>query len=100
MVRTLHRHPDMTAGELGELMGLTAASIRHARMRFGRWPKHSEKVCVMCDQRPVWADSKKARRMHLCKACYLAEMQRQAEEDRESARVRKYRQRVREERDE
>lgn len=95
MVRTLHRHPDMTAPELGDLMGLTADSVRMARKRYGRWTAHSDAICVLCDQRPVWRESARARGMRLCKACYLAEMRKRSEEDRESARVRQYDRRTR-----
>lgn len=92
MVRTLHGHPDMTAGELGELMGLTAESIRCARKRYGRFI--TGPVCGMCNERPVWATSPMAKRYGLCHACYIEEMRRQAEEAREDAAMRTFRART------
>lgn len=96
MVRTMQRHPDMTAAELGELMGLTAESIRQARKRFGRWSKGTDALCVMCDERPVWGTSKAARQLRLCKHCFTVEERRRQEEERERAALRKFRQRTRE----
>lgn len=87
-VAELKRHPDMTSAELAEAMGSTAAAIRHARSRFGRWPSGTDGLCVVCDARPVFSESREARRWGLCKACYLAERERRAAEEAESARVR------------
>lgn len=92
--RVLWEHPDMTAVELSALLpGRSPQSVRHARMRFGRYNRSlvgMEGVCVRCDDRPVWAESRHARRMHLCKDCYLSEME---ERDREEARANAARQR-------
>lgn len=95
MVDVLHRHPDMEAAELAELMGLTVESVRSARKRFGRFGKGTRGLCIVCDSRPVWAESAKAKRMGLCKGCYLTEMRKRDEERREHAAQRQYRHRTR-----
>lgn len=88
MVRRLHRHPDMTAAEMASILGVTPSAVRHARQRYGRYTTGSEKICVACDERPVWDGSRAAKRMGLCKACFLEEMDRRDAERRDADRVR------------
>jgi len=96
MVEVLQRHPDMTAAELADLMGLTVESVRCARKRFGRWPGRVDGLCIVCDERPVWRESAKARAMRLCKGRYIREERRRDEERREHAAQRQYRHRTKE----
>lgn len=89
-VREMQRHPEMTSAALAELMGTTACAIRHARQRYGRYPKGT---CCVCGERPVWGESRRARRMGLCKGCFLMEEARRVREGAESDRVRQARHR-------
>lgn len=87
--------PYATAREVADALGMEVGRVRYIRKRYGRgWDRASE-ICVVCDQRHVWDESAQARSMHLCKACYLAEMRRRDEEERESAAVRQMRKRTR-----
>lgn len=85
----------MSARELGRLLGRSAYSVARARARYGRWDTGTERICRACDERPVWEESAKARRMGLCKACYLAEERRRMEEGPEADAVRSMRRRRR-----
>ena len=92
--RVLWENYDLPSAELARLLpGRSPKAVRRARERFGRYNRAlvgMEGVCVRCDDRPVWAESRHARRMHLCKDCYLSEME---ERDREEARANAARQR-------
>lgn len=80
-------HPEMTAAELASrLPGRTAKAVRRIRERHGRGSGPA--VCRLCD-RPVWAESARARRMGLCKGCYLDEMERREAEERRAGALRK-----------
>ena len=87
-VATLHAHPDWTAAELAEALGVTEASVKYARRTYGRWSSNASGLCVSCDQRPVYVESKEARRLGLCKGCWLEEQRKRLEEDAESTRLR------------
>lgn len=86
----------MTAAELGELLGVSAWAVRHARARFGRYDSGADGLCRRCEDRPVWGESPRARKMGLCKGCYLEEMRKRLAEEREGAAVRQARKRSRE----
>ena len=87
-VATVQAHPDWTAAELAVLVGTTPRSIDYARYRFGRFPSNAAGLCAVCDQRPVYAESREAKRLGLCKGCWLKEQRRRLEEDAESTRLR------------
>lgn len=91
----LHLHPDMTALEIGRKLGRSEASVEHARQRYGRWDSSAQKVCACCSERVVWEESEHARRLRLCKGCYLREMRVRQSEDAEANRVRQARFRAR-----
>lgn len=93
-VAAVRRMPDSSAPEVERETGIPAERVRYIRKRYGRgWDGPG--TCCLCHVRPVWAESAKARRMGLCKGCYLAEERRRAEEERESAALRQYRKRTR-----
>lgn len=72
----------MTAGELARLLPRHSPSaIRNRRSRKGRWSRVRTPLCSRCDERPVWTESPRARKMGLCKGCYLHEMEHRARED-------------------
>lgn len=89
-VREMQRHPEMPSAALAARMGTTAAAIRHARHRFGRYPTGT---CCVCGERPVWAESRRAARLGLCKGCFLKEEERRAREGAAADRVRQARHR-------
>lgn len=92
--RVLWEHPGMSSAALAAIMpGRSPVSVRRARARFGRTDGTIAGLCVRCDDRPVWGESARARKMRLCKGCYLREEAMRLEEERESARVRKMRER-------
>ena len=91
----MQAHPAETAREVSEMTGIPPNRVAYVRKRFGRGWDRVASVCVACDSRPVWGESPQASRMHLCKGCYLAEMRRRDEEERESAAVRQARKRTR-----
>lgn len=80
--------PYATAPEISDATGIPVDRVRYIRKRFGRAWDGARLICCACDTRPVWEESPGARRMHLCKGCYLKEMRRRDEEERESAAVR------------
>ena len=83
-------HPEMTAAELSAMLpGRTAKAVRRIRERHGRRVAGSTPTCRACDARPVWEESPRARRMGLCKGCYLDEMERRAAEDARANALRK-----------
>ena len=90
MVRTMQAHPDMTAAELAGLLGATPSAVRHARQRYGRFSTGADLMCASCGERPVWDGSRSAKRMRLCKGCYLDEMERRAAEARAYATARQH----------
>ena len=87
-VALIQSHPDWTAAELAALLGVTTRSVDYARRRFGRFPSNAVRLCVACDQRPVYVESREAKRLGLCKGCWLKEQRRRLEEDAESTRLR------------
>ncbi len=84
----MQAHPAETAREVSEMTGIPPNRVAYVRKRFGRGWDRAASVCVACDSRPVWQESPPARRMHLCKGCYLEEMRRRHAEDRDGAAVR------------
>ena len=83
-IEYVQSHPEMTAREVSQgLPGRTPHAVEQIRSRYGRWPGSARSLCVECDERVVWAESPRARKMRLCKGCYLREM-----EMRESERLR------------
>lgn len=83
-------HPEMTAAELSAMLpGRTAKAVRRIRERHGRRVAGATPTCRACDARPVWEESPRARRMGLCKGCYLDEMERRSAEDARANALRK-----------
>lgn len=83
-------HPEMTAAELASILPWrTAKAVRRIRERHGRRRAGTAPPCRACDSRPVWEESPRARRMGLCKGCYLDEMERRAAEDARANALRK-----------
>lgn len=83
-------HPEMTAAELSAMLpGRTAKAVRRIRERHGRRRAGTAPPCQACDSRPVWEESPRARRMGLCKGCYLDEMERRSAEDARAGALRK-----------
>lgn len=80
----------MSAPELSRslLPGRTPKSIRNRRSRIGRWSAAATPLCRRCDERPVWAESPRARKMGLCKGCYLDEMEHRSREDKRANALR------------
>ncbi len=89
-VAYVQAHPLDTAASLGAWLGRSASSVAHIRERFGRADERRG-VCWRCDARPVWEESRDAARMGLCKGCYLDEMARREDEERESNTLRQKR---------
>lgn len=81
-------HPDMTAEELAGELGTTTRSVEYARRKYGRFYTGSEKLCVACDERPVYIESPQARRLGLCKGCWQEELRRRLDEEPEAVRLR------------
>lgn len=78
----LRAHPEMSAVELHALLPRRSPkAIRRMREREGRWSAAAAPTCRLCDRRPVWEESPRARRMGLCKGCYLDEMEHRGRED-------------------
>lgn len=84
----MQRYPEATASELAAILGVTESAVRHARARYGRYPASMGTVCAVCDERPVWFESRAARALRLCKGCWLREKARRLEEEREETRLR------------
>lgn len=95
--RLLLSHPQWTAAELSEAMGgrHSPRAVECHRSRVGRWSASVAPLCRRCDERPVWEASPRARRMGLCKGCYLDEMEHR---EREAARSNALRQSLHKER--
>ena len=95
--RLLLSHPEWTAEEASEAMGgrHSARAVECRRSRVGRWSADVTPTCRRCDERPVWEESWRARRMGLCKGCYLDEMEHR---DREARRANALRQSLHKER--
>ena len=66
-------HPDWTAKEIAEELGRTPDAVRRIRERYGRYSRTRTPICSKCGERPVWVESVHARRLGLCKGCYLDE---------------------------
>lgn len=82
-------HPDWTARELHELIPRhSVAGIKAHRTKIGRYNPSRVGVCVVCGERPIFAESAEAFRYGLCKACYLKERERRNQEAAWSVRVR------------
>lgn len=80
-------HPEMTAAELGELLGRTPGAVNSQRKRHGRYGAPHAPVCCLCDSRPVWMESAKAKRYGLCKGCYLDEERMRVEDEAAKERL-------------
>lgn len=84
----LKAHPEMTSRELSEILtNRTQLSIRHKRSQIGRWSS-AVKLCCVCGSRIVWAESMRARKLELCKGCYLHEMDMRTRENTHANAVR------------
>lgn len=82
-------HPDWTARELHELIPRhTVKAIKDHRTKIGRYNPSRVGVCVVCGERPIFAESAEAFRYGLCKACYLRERERREQEEAWSGRIR------------
>ena len=67
-IETMWRHPDMTCHELHEMMPRhTPGAISQQRKRMGRYNRAMVPLCCMCESRPVWEESPRAKRYGLCK---------------------------------
>lgn len=90
----MQAHPDWTADEIAAQLGRTAPAVAYARRTYGRWnPRSADGLCIVCDERPVYVESEQARRLHLCKGCWLEEQRRRLEEESEAVRLRQKRKR-------
>ena len=91
------QHPDWTAAELTELLPRHSASaIQTQRVRMGRYG--GTRLCGKCDERPVWLESKKAKRYGLCKGCFLDEEQMRLEDEAKAVALRQRRRKVKKQR--
>ena len=88
-IAVLLSHPDMTAVELhkGFLPRHTPKAIQRMRERRGRYRQQTN-LCCKCHVRVVWVESASAKRLGLCKGCYLEEKERRALEKRRDATLR------------
>ena len=94
-IEVMWQHPDMTAGELHELLPVhSALAIRSQRHRMGRWHRKAAPLCCMCEERPVWMESAKAKRYGLCKGCFLDEERMRLEEQAKADAVKQRRRRA------
>lgn len=88
--------PDMTAADLGEVLGRSAAAVRGARQRHGRWKVDATgHLCALCGERPVWEGNRQAERAGLCMGCWTKEAGRRLDEETARATMRKRLQRFR-----
>ena len=87
-------HPDWSASELAEVLPHSAQAIRKQRQRVGRYHKQSVPLCCMCEQRPVWDESKQAKKYGLCKSCYLDEERMRLEDEARAVALRQRRRSV------
>jgi hypothetical protein len=95
-IETIWEHPDMTAKDLAELIpNHTENAIRVQRERVGRYNAAKVPLCCMCEQRPVWDESKKAKRYGLCKGCFLDEERMRLEDEAKAVALRQRRKSVR-----
>ena len=93
-IEAMWAHPDWTAAELHELIPRhSPRAIKDQRVRMGRYG--SAPICCMCDERPVWMESPKAKRYRLCKGCYLDEERMRIEDDARAVALRQQRRRAR-----
>ncbi|MBS4874139.1 MAG: hypothetical protein KHZ79_07175 [Atopobium minutum] len=85
----------MTAKELHNtyLPRHTAKGIQRMRERKGRYKPNRRLVCCKCNERPVWVESPSAKRLWLCKGCYLEEEKQRLNEAKLETRIRKMRSR-------
>lgn len=90
-IEKLLDHPDLTAGELRDMFlpNRTEMAIRKKRHQLGRYRKGTIPTCKRCEERPVWAESARAKSWGYCKGCYLDELERRTAEEIRSARFRK-----------
>ncbi len=88
-IAVLLGHPDMTAVELhkGFLPRHTPKAIQRMRERQGRWNRRNT-LCCRCHVRPVWVESASAKRLELCKGCYLDEKECRALETKRDTMLR------------
>lgn len=94
-IAILQGHPDWTAEELADELETTPASVAYARRTYGRFaPAGAVGLCVVCDRRPVYVESPEAKRLKLCKGCWLEEQRRRLEEGPEAVRLRQAKKRA------
>ena len=94
-IEELWRHPELTAEELHELLpSHTPAAIAQQRKRVGRWNRAAVPLCCMCEQRPVWAESARAKRYGLCKSCFVDEERRRLEDEARAVALRQRRRKL------
>ncbi len=79
-------HPEMSGRALARALGRTHGAVRNRRWQLGRFSGALK--CEYCHERPVWAESAKARRMRMCHGCFNAEMSQRAKEAVEDNRRR------------
>ena len=58
-------------------------AIKDQRVRMGR--RKTTPFCCRCDERPVWLESKQAKKYQLCKGCYLDEERMRIEDEGKKA---------------
>lgn len=90
-------HPDMTAADISAdlLPHRSPGAVRRVRERWGRFRAGRVPTCSKCEERPVWVESPGARRLGLCKGCYLDEERMRMEDKRKADALRQRRLRER-----
>lgn len=91
------RHPDMTAGELSEMLpGRSAKAVRRIRERYGRWRTEGVvPLCQRCGVHPVSVHDREAARLGLCAGCMQDEREWREEQAARNAALRQRRMRRR-----
>lgn len=88
-IAVMQGHADWSAEEIAAELGTTTGSVEYARKRYGRFPpRDASGLCVVCDSRPVYAESPEAKRLGLCKGCWQEEQRKRLEEEPEAVRLR------------
>ena len=89
------QHPDWSAKDLAEILPHSEQAIRKQRQRVGRYHRSLVPLCCKCEERPVWEESKTAKRYGLCKGCYLDEERMRLEDEARAVALRQRRRSVR-----